>query len=99
MSPENQQHSFFQRASYSESSSTVNGATTSFKESTISDPTGTTYHRYHHEPGQLPVEERIELSPSGQVQRAESQARIEEVPADMTEEDELEQAGYMARKQ
>ncbi|PVI07901.1 hypothetical protein DM02DRAFT_608512 [Periconia macrospinosa] len=57
--------STFQSASYSFSSSTVNGETRSYSESTYSDPSGTRIQRSTQEPGQAPRNERVEFDSAG----------------------------------
>ncbi|KAF1815173.1 hypothetical protein P152DRAFT_456223 [Eremomyces bilateralis CBS 781.70] len=79
MSSGNQQRSFFQSASFSSSSQTINGQTSSFKQSSYSDPAGTTIYRAQQQPGQTPVEERIEYPRTGRVAQADTRGRIEDV--------------------
>ena len=55
--------SFSYSTSYS--SSSVNGQTKSYSETTYSDPSGTRVHRTSQEPGQAPREERFETDNSG----------------------------------
>lgn len=75
-----QNASTFKSASYSFSSSTVNGETRSRSEATFSDPSGTKVHRSSQEPGQARREEQLEYDNAGRrVEDAGSQARIEDV--------------------
>lgn len=72
--------STFQSASYSFSSSTVNGETRSRSEATYSDPSGTKVHRSSQEPGQAVREERVEYDNAGRrIEDAGTRGRIEDV--------------------
>lgn len=72
--------SHFQSASYSYSSSTINGETRSRTEATYTDPSGTKLQRTSQEPGQAPHEERIEYDNAGRrIQDAGARGRIEDV--------------------
>lgn len=75
------QNSTFQSASYSFSSSTINGETRSRSEATYSDPSGTKVQRREQEPGQAAREERFEYDNAGRrIQEAgTTSGRIEDV--------------------
>lgn len=76
--------SSFQSTTYSSSTSTTNGATTSYTQSTHSDPSGTRVHQTSQKPGQAPREERFEVDSSGRriaegSSSSSSAGRIEDV--------------------
>lgn len=72
--------STFSSASYSFSSSTVNGETRSRSEATYSDPSGTKVHRSSQEPGQAVREERREYDSAGRrIEGAGEGGRIKDV--------------------
>ncbi|KAF2256515.1 hypothetical protein BU26DRAFT_513330 [Trematosphaeria pertusa] len=76
----NNTQSTFKSASFSFSSSSVNGQTRSQSESTFSDPSGTKVHRTSQEPGQAAREERIEYDSAGRrLEEAGTRGRIEDV--------------------
>ncbi|KAJ4357741.1 uncharacterized protein N0V89_002317 [Didymosphaeria variabile] len=84
----NQHSSTFQSASYSFSSSTVNGETRSRSEATYSDPSGTKVHRSSQDPGQAARIEKLEYDNAGRrIEDAGARGRIE----DVTDKEEQEQ--------
>ncbi|KAK7190891.1 hypothetical protein DPSP01_007848 [Paraphaeosphaeria sporulosa] len=76
----NRTTSTFSSASYSFSSSTVNGETRSRTEATYSDPSGTKVHRSSQEPGQAAREEKLEYDSAGRrIESTGERGRIEDV--------------------
>ena len=64
MAPTSSSSTYYSTSS-SSFSSTSNGQTTSYSQSTHSDPSGTRVHRIFQEPGQAPREERFETDNAG----------------------------------
>ncbi|KAJ4294587.1 hypothetical protein N0V90_008278 [Kalmusia sp. IMI 367209] len=86
-----QNKSTFQSASYSFSSSTINGETRSRSEATFSDPSGTRVHRSSQEPGQTAREERLEYDNAGRrIEDSGIKGRIEDVTDKEQEERDRE---------
>lgn len=74
------QRSTFQSASYSFSSSTVNGQTRSQSQTTYSDPAGTRVQRSSQEPGQARRDENFTYDNAGRLVKDQgAQGRIEDV--------------------
>ncbi|KAL9084965.1 MAG: hypothetical protein Q9165_007831 [Trypethelium subeluteriae] len=61
----NNTQTYYSSSSYSSYSSTSNGQTTSYREASRTDPSGTTVARESREPGQAPVQERYHVPTSG----------------------------------
>ncbi|OCL05750.1 hypothetical protein AOQ84DRAFT_91561 [Glonium stellatum] len=90
----------FQSSSYKSSSSTVDGRTTSYTESSHSDPSGTTIHRTSQQPGQKPTNETVHLPASGSegVQDGGTRQRIEDVTDKDREYEENMEDEYAKRE-
>ncbi|KAF2233232.1 hypothetical protein EV356DRAFT_577683 [Viridothelium virens] len=61
----NNSQTYYSSSSYSSYSSTSDGQTTSYREATRTDPSGTSVARESREPGQAPVQERYHVPSSG----------------------------------
>ncbi|KAF1967615.1 hypothetical protein BU23DRAFT_559262 [Bimuria novae-zelandiae CBS 107.79] len=93
------QSSTFQSASYSFSSSTINGETRSRSEATFSDPSGTKVQRREQEPGQAAREERFEYDNTGRrIEEAGAKGRIEDVTDKEAEYKERMEDEYAKRE-
>lgn len=91
MSSNNTSQTYYSSSSYSSYSSTSDGQTTSYREATRTDPSGTSVARESREPGQAPVQERyhVPTSGSGTIEggaTGNTRGRIEDV-TDETEAD------------
>lgn len=79
--------STFQSQTFSSASSSINGQTTSYTQSTQSDNSGTRVHQTIQEPGQKIYEERFEIDNSGRriaegSTNGSNQGRIQDVTED-----------------
>lgn len=82
----------YQSTSTSSFSSSVNGQTTSYTQSTQSDPSGTRVYQTSQEPGQVPREERFEIDSNGrriaEGTSGNSQGRIQDVTDEQQKEND-----------
>ncbi|KZM22029.1 uncharacterized protein EKO05_0007286 [Ascochyta rabiei] len=85
--------SSFQSQTFSSTSSSINGRTTSYTQSTQSDNTGTRVHQTSQQPGQAVREERFEIDNSGRriaegSTSGSNQGRIEDVTDEQQKEND-----------
>src|SRR6266481_812722 len=90
----------FQSTSYSSSFSNVDGRTTSYTESTHSNPSGTTIHRTSQQPGQAPTNETVHLPASGnaKIENEGARERIKDVTDNDREYEENMENEYAKRE-
>ncbi|KAF9693883.1 hypothetical protein EKO04_008421 [Ascochyta lentis] len=85
--------SSYQSQTFSSTSSSINGQTTAYTQSTQSDNTGTRVYQTSQEPGQAPREERFEIDNSGRrlaegSTSGSNQGRIEDVTDEQQKEND-----------
>lgn len=90
MAPTSSSSTYYSSSS-SSYSSTRDGQTTSFSQSTQSDPSGTRVHQVSQEPGQAPREERFEVDSTGRRiagGEGNAQGRIQDVTDEQQKEND-----------